>query len=38
VIRTALDEVSLADLAAPAAVPLRRMDFRQAIGRDVQAN
>lgn len=37
VIRAALDDVSLADLAAPAAVPLRRMDFRQAIGRDAQA-
>lgn len=34
-IRAALDDVSLADLAVPAAVPLRRMDFRQAIGQDI---
>lgn len=37
-IREALDEVSLADLATPTAIPLRRMDFRRALGRDVQAN
>jgi len=33
-IRAALDEISLADLATPAAIPLRRMDFDRAIGRD----
>ena len=38
IIRASLDEVTLADLAAPAAVPLRRMDFRRAIGRGAQAN
>ncbi|MDX1610158.1 MAG: SUF system Fe-S cluster assembly regulator [Halofilum sp. (in: g-proteobacteria)] len=37
-IRAALDEVSLADLATPAQIPLRRMDFRQAIGQDAQTN
>jgi FeS assembly SUF system regulator len=37
-IRTALDEVSLADLATPAAIPLRRLDFSRAIGRDAQPN
>ncbi len=37
-IREALDEVSLADLATPTAIPLRRMDFRRTLDRDVQAN
>lgn len=30
-IRTALEEVTLADLAMPAAVPLRQMDLRQVV-------
>lgn len=30
-IRSALEEVTLADLAAPASIPLRRMDLRRAV-------
>lgn len=37
-IRAALDDVSLADLASPADIPLRRMNFREALGRDIQTN
>jgi len=32
-IRAALDEVTLADLAAPAAIPLPRMDLQAVVGR-----
>jgi len=37
-IRTALEEVTLADLAAPASIPLRRMDLRQAVSGEAQVN
>lgn len=37
-IRSALDDISLADLARPAAIPLRRMDFDRALERDAQHN
>jgi len=37
-IRAALEGVSLADLAAPAAVPLQRMDLRRAVTGDLRPN
>lgn len=37
-IRTALEEVNLADLAAPASIPLRRMDLRHVVTGDAQVN
>ena len=37
-IRAALEEVSLADLATPTAIPLQRMDLRRAIGHDARTN
>lgn len=37
-IRTALEEISLADLAAPAEVPLPRIDLRQAVTGEVEVN
>lgn len=37
-IRDALDEVTLADLAAPAAVPLPRMDLRRMVAGPVKAD
>ncbi|MDZ7749311.1 MAG: SUF system Fe-S cluster assembly regulator [Halofilum sp. (in: g-proteobacteria)] len=37
-IRSALEEVTLADLAAPASIPLRRMDLRQAVTGNARAS
>ena len=37
-IRAALEEVTLADLAAPTAVPLQRMDLRRAVTGSLRAN
>ena len=37
-IRAALEEISLADLASPTAVPLPRMDLRQAVTGTAEVN
>ena len=37
-IRAALEQVTLADLAAPASIPLRRLDLREAINRRVEVS
>ena len=37
-IRASLEEISLADLAAPAEVPLPRIDLRQAVTGEIEVN